>query len=206
MTTLGPINSQNRVANYSANYRASPSLLSRSSAPVIHRVRRLSSLSADYLSPRLIADKIQPSGFFSSPPPSYPRHFVTRVWSDSVSVECGICKNKHRKHTGPWRTVPMHTIPRRVQELFGARPHHLYTTDRDTIENAWSTGSPVDSLTKRTGIRKAKVPLVHENRRLPSPRFSSLSLSVFSPFHFHFDKQELDDKAEAEYKNAQWNG
>lgn len=115
-------------------------------------------------------------------------------------MECGICKNKHRKHTGPWRTVPMHTIPRRVQELFGARPHHLYTTDRDTIENAWSTGSPVDSLTKRTGIRKAKVPLVHENRRLPSPRFSSLSLSVFSPFHFHFDKQELDDKAEAYIK------
>lgn len=70
MTTLGSINSQNRVANYSANYRGSLSLSlpSRSSAPVIHRVHRLSSLSADYLSPRLIADKIRPSGFFSLPP------------------------------------------------------------------------------------------------------------------------------------------
>lgn len=70
MTTLGSINSQNRVANYSANYRGSLSLPlpSRSSAPVIHRVHRLSSLSADYLSPRLIADKIRPSGFFSLPP------------------------------------------------------------------------------------------------------------------------------------------
>lgn len=103
--------------------------------------------------------------------------------------------------------MPMHTIPRRVQELFGARPHHLYTTDRDTIENAWSAGSPVDSLTKRTGIRKAKVPLVQrEPSSSLSSFFLSLSLSVFSPFHFHFDKQELDDKAEAEYKNAQWNG
>ena len=32
---------------------------------VIHRDRRLSSLSADYLSPRLIVDKIQPSAFSS---------------------------------------------------------------------------------------------------------------------------------------------
>lgn len=206
MTTLGPINSQNRVANYSANYRASPSLLSRSSAPVIHRVRRLSSLSADYLSPRLIADKIQPSGFFSSPPPSYPRHFVTRVWSDSVSVECGICKNKHRKHTGPWRTVPMHTIPRRVQELFGARPHHLYTTDRDTIENAWSAGSPVDSLTKRTGIRKAKVPLV---QREPSSSLSSFFLSLslcFFSVSFSLRQARVGRQGRGVYKNAQWNG
>ena len=205
MTTLGPINSQNRVANYSANYRASPSLPLSS----LGRVALLYTGSADYRRCRPIIchrawspTRSSRAVFFPPLPPHIPG-ILSRAF-DRIryrwNAEFAKTSIENR------RTVPMHTIPRRVQELFGARPHHLYTTDRDTIENAWSAGSPIDSLTKRTGIRKAKVPLVHENRRLPSPRFSSLSLSVFSPFHFHFDKQELDDKAEAEYKNAQWNG
>lgn len=199
MTTLGSINSQNRVANYSANYRGSLSLPlpSRSSAPVIHRVHRLSSLSADYLSPRLIADKIRPSGFFSLPPlPLHMPGILSRAF-DRIryrwNAEFAKTSIENTSDRGaPCRCTRFRAACRNCL-VRDAPPIHNRV--RSGLENAWSasrglTGSPVDSLAKWMGIRKAKVPLVHRLSSLrfsPSPSF--LSLPFFSPFHFHFDRQ-----------------
>lgn len=199
MTTLGSINSQNRVANYSANYRGSLSLPlpSRSSAPVIHRIHRLSSLSADYLSPRLIADKIRPSGFF----PFLPSPFICPAFCHARLIGFGIggMRNLQKQASKTHRTVAhradAHDSAPRAGIVWCATAPPILNRVRSGLENAWSasrglTGSPVDSLAKWMGIRKAKVPLVHRLSSLrfsPSPSF--LSLPFFSPFHFHFDRQ-----------------
>lgn len=190
MTTLGSINSQNRVANYSANYRGP--LFSAECACYYG----LYTGPGDYRRCRpIICHRVWSSTRSSRALfPPYPWRFVTRVWSDSVSVECGICKNKHRKH-GVAHS-PAHGVPR--AGLFGVRPH-LYTRVRsgpdtrkrldqrvwpDLQSIRWRNGWEFESESAAS-TRELPPPFIVFSLLFSSPTLLYLSFFLFF-FLFHF--------------------
>lgn len=201
MTTLGPINSQNRVANYSANYRASLFLSPLSvecpcytpGPPIIVAVGRLFVTAPDrWQDP---AER-----FFFPPLPPHIPGILSRAF-DRIRYRWNAEFAKTSIENTPDRGAPCRCT------RFRAACRNCLVRDRTTYTQPIGTrsktrGRPdLQSIRSRNGreFEKRKCRLYTRTVVFPLLVFP-LSLSVFSPFHFHFDKQELDDKAEAYIK------